>query len=350
LKFHPYYHKGDTMKVFGPTFFAAGRRNSLVAVAAIVLSGMLTASHAAELKEINFVEAVHNLGYINLYVGQHAKIFEKHGLKLNVSAAGGDTQAFAAVLGKSAQFAIGDATMAQMSREQGGPGLVVGTVVQRAHYFGVSKKSSPIKDPKQFKGLTFVTSPEPNTNFSVTKKIVEDNGLKLGTDVKILQVNPGTEIAAMLAGQADIAVAYQPSVANAMSQGAKVVFDFASYMGPFCNTGIMVLPEYAKAHPDVVQALVDSFEEASRLAYAKPEFAKEVARKEFPDLPAAVVNKAIEMQFEFKIPAQSVKVDQKQWENLIAMQKYLGNVKGTIPFKDMIDNSYAEKAAKTVKP
>jgi len=183
----------------------------------------------------------------------------------------------------------------------------------------------------------------------VTKKILEDHGLKPRVDTKILEVNPGTEIAAMLAGQADIAVAYQPSVANAMSQGAKVVFDFASYMGPFCNTGIMVLPDYANANPDVVQALVNAFEESSQLAYAKPEFAKEVARKEFPDLPAEVVNKAIEMQFEFKIPAQTVKVDQKQWENLIAMQKYLGNVKGTLSFKDIVDNSYAEKAVKTDK-
>jgi NitT/TauT family transport system substrate-binding protein len=319
-------------------------RRHAVALAAAALA-LTTLPAAAQLKEINFVEAVHNLGYINLYVGQHAKIFEKYGIALKVSAAGGDTQAFAAVLGKTAQFAIGDATMVQMSREQGGPGIVVGTVVQRAHYFGVSKTQAMISDPKKFKGLTFVTSPEPNTNFSVTKKILEDNGLKPKVDTKILEVNPGTEIAAMLAGQADIAVAYQPGVANAMSQGAKVVFDFASYMGPFCNTGIMVLPEYAKANPGIVQALVSAFEEASRLTYAKPDFAKEVARKEFPDLPAAVVNKAIDMQLEFKIPAQSVKTDPKQWENLITMQKYLGNVKGTIPFKDIIDNSYAEKAA-----
>lgn len=322
-------------------------RRTLIATA--VTAAVLPAAQAQQLKEVNFVEAVHNLGYINLYVGQHAKIFEKHGIKLKVSAAGGDTQAFAAVLGKTAQFAIGDATMAQMSREQGGPGIVVGTVVQRAHYFGVSKNLSPIKDPKQFKGLTFVTSPEPNTNFSVTKKILEDNGLKPKSDTKILEVNPGTEIGAMLAGRADIAVAYQPSVASAMSQGAKVVFDFASYMGPFCNTGIMVLPEYAKANPDVVQALVNAFEESSRLTYAKPAFAKEVARKEFPDLPGDVVDKAIDMQLEFRIPAESVKTDPKQWENLINMQKYLGNVKGTIPFKDIIDNSYADKAVSAIK-
>jgi NitT/TauT family transport system substrate-binding protein len=299
--------------------------------------------------EINFVEAVHNLGYINLYVGMHAGIFEKHGLKLNVSAAGGDTQAFAAVLGRSAQFAIGDATMVQMSREAGGPGIVVGTVVQRAHYFGVSKNLDTITDPAMFKGKTIVTSPEPNTNFSVTKRMLEKSGLKIGTDAKILEVNPGTEIGAMLAGQADVAIAYQPSVASAVNQGAKVVFDFASYMGPFCNTGIMVLPDYAQQNPQIVQALVTAFEESSRKTYADPDYAKEVARKEFPDLPADVVNAAIDAQLKYKIPAETVKVDQTQWKNLIDMQVYLKNIKGTIPFETVIDNSFADKAVAAVK-
>jgi NitT/TauT family transport system substrate-binding protein len=266
-----------------------------VAIAGAI-SWSAVAASAAEVKEINFVEAVHNLGYINLYVGQRAHIFEKNGIKLNVSAAGGDTQAFAAVLGKSAPFAIGDATMVQMSREAGGPGIVVGTVVQRAHYFGVSKTLPVLTDPKQFKGLTIVTSPEPNTNFSVTKKLLLDNGMKPQVDAKILEVNPGTEIAAMLAGQADIAIAYQPSVAAAEAQGAKVVFDFSNYVGPFCNTGIMVLPEYAKANPDVVLALVKSFEEAGRLVYSDPAYAKKVARLEFPDMAGEVVDKAIDAE------------------------------------------------------
>jgi NitT/TauT family transport system substrate-binding protein len=295
---------------------------------------------------VNFVEAVHNLGYINLYVGQHAGIFEKNGLHLNVSAAGGDTQAFAAVLGGSADFAIGDATMVQMSREAGGPGIVIGTVVQRAHYFGVSKNLETITDPKQFKGLTIVTSPEPNTNYSVAKRMLETAGLKVGQDVTILEVNPGTEIGAMLAGRADMAIAYQPSVASAVAQGAKVVFDFSNYVGPFCNTGIMILPSFAKAKPEVVQALVTSFEEASRKTYADPEFAKKVAREEFPDLSADVVNAAIDAELEYKIPAESVITKPDQWANLMAMQIYLKNVKGTLSFDDIIDNSYAEKAIK----
>lgn len=332
---------------------STSRRQVLGIAAAVFAAASLgvpgKSATAADLTPVNFVEAVHNLGYINLYVGLRAGIFEKHGLKMTVSAAGGDTQAFAAVLGKSAQFAIGDATMVQMSREAGGPGIVVGTVVQRAHYFGVSKTLNVITDPKQFKGLTIVTSPEPNTNYSVAKRMLEGAGLKVGVDTKILEVNPGTEIGAMLAGQADMAIAYQPSVASAVAQGAKVVFDFSTYVGPFCNTGIMVLPDYAKANPQVVQALVDSFEESSRMTYAKPDFAKEVARKEFPDLPPDVVNAAIDAELKYKIPAESVIVDPVQWKNLMAMQVYLKNVKGSIPFEEVIDNSYAQKAIASMK-
>lgn len=288
-------------------------RTACFAIGAVALASV-SGAQAQKLKEVRFSEAVHNLGYINLYVGMHAGIFEKHGLKMNVSAAGGDTQTFAAVLGGSADFAIGDATMVQMSREAGGQGVVIGTVVQRAHYFGVSKNLEPMKDPKQFKGLTIVTSPDPNTNYSVAKRMLETAGLAIGKDATILQVNPGTEIAAMLAGQADMAIAYQPSVSSAIAQGAKVVFDFASYVGPFCNTGIMVLPSTIQRDPEMVQALVTAFEEASRLTYKDPDFAKKVARAEFSDLPPEVVDAAIDAQLKYRIPAESVVVQRDQWK------------------------------------
>ncbi len=306
----------------------------------------LAAPHVARaaLVEVNFVEAVHNLGYIDLYVGQRGGYFEKFGIKLNVKAAGGDTQAFAAVLGRSALFGIGDPTMVPMSVENGGPGKVVGTVVQRAHYFGVSKTVAPITDPKQFKGLTVVTSPEPNTNYSVTRKLLEEAGLVVGKDVKMLQVSPGTEIAAMLAGRADVAIAYQPGVAEAEDQGAHTVFDFSNAIGPFCNTGIMVLNETIARQPAIVQALCNGFELADRRVYEDPDYAQTVARMEFPELPPKVVDKAIASELKYKIPAQSVVVDPAQWDNLIKMQVYLKNIKGTTTFAQIVDNSFADKA------
>ena len=299
----------------------------------------------AATRSVTFVEAVHNLGYIDLYVGQHAGYFEKNGIRLDVSAAGGDTQAFAAVLGRSAMFGIGDPTMVPISVEKGGPGRVVGSVVQRAQYFGVSKTVKPITDPKQFKGLRLVTSPDPNTNYSVTKRLLTQAGLVIGRDVQILQVSPGTEIAAMLAGQADVAIAYQPGVAEARAQGAHIVFDFANPIGPFCNTGIMVLNDTITLHPDVIQALCDGFQQAMRRTYADPAYAKQVARAEFPQLPPDVIDSAIDTELQYRIPSQSVVVDRTQWSNLMTMQKYLGNIQGTTSFAQIVDNTFADKAA-----
>src|SRR5947208_18658 len=82
---------------------------------------------------------------------------------------------------------------------------------------------------------------------------------------------------------------------------------------------------------------VTSLEEASRKTYADPAFAKVVARKEFPDLPGDVVDKAIDAELKYLIPAQSVITKQDQWKNLMDMQVYLGNAKGTIPFDQIID-------------
>jgi NitT/TauT family transport system substrate-binding protein len=218
--------------------------------------------------------------------------------------------------------------------------------VQRAHYFAVSTTLEPFTDPKTFKGKKIATSPEPNTNFSVTKRLIESNGMKLGEDATIVAVSPGTEIAAMLAGQADIAVAYQPGVSQAVAQGAKIVFDFSNYVGPFCNTGIMVLPTTIQKDPDMVQALVTSFEEAGRKTYGDPAYAKQVARMEFPDLPGDVVDAAIDAEITYKIPAQTVVTQPDAWKALMDMQKYLGNIKGTISFDQVIDNSFADKAVK----
>src|SRR5260370_7811018 len=107
--------------------FSLSRRDFLTTSAAVAGGLAITPiigsdrAAAAPLKEVRFSEAVHNLGYINLYVGMHAGIFEKNALDMKVSAAGGDTQTFAAVLGGSAGFAIGHATLPLISQQNCGP-------------------------------------------------------------------------------------------------------------------------------------------------------------------------------------------------------------------------------------
>ena len=235
---------------------------SALALAACGSGGAPAATSANGTTTVNLSEAVHNLGYIDLYVAQHEGYFTQQGITLNLSAAGGDSQAFAAVLGGSAQFALGDATLAEISREKGGDGIVLAELVSRAQYFAVSKKiTTPFTDPKQFAGLTFVTSPPPNTNHSVLINSIKQAGLDPTKDVHITTVSPGTEIGPVLAGQADVAVAYEPNVDMAVVQdGGHVLYSWANAIGEFTNTGLQARESYVRAHPDVAQKIVNALE------------------------------------------------------------------------------------------
>ena len=93
-----------------------------------------------------------------------------------------------------------------------------------------------------------------------------------------------------------------------------------------------------------MQALCSGFAQSGKRVYGDPAYTKTIARKEFPDLPGDVVDKAIGAELKYKIPAESVAVDPAQWDNLMSMQKYLKNVKGTTTFAQIVDNSFAEKA------
>jgi NitT/TauT family transport system substrate-binding protein len=299
---------------------------------------------------VNLVEAVHNLGYIDLYVAQHQGFFAQQGIDLHLSASGGDSQAFAAILGGSAQFALGDPTLAEISREKHGDGVVLGEMVSRAQYFAVSKNiTTPFTSPTQFKGHSFVTSPPPNTNYNVLSNSVKQVGLDPTKDVKIVTVTPGTEIGPVVAGAADVAVAQEPGVDTAVVQdGAHVLYGWPDAIGEFTNTGLQSRSSYVKANPAVAQKMLNALQMGAVYTYAHPDQAKAVARVEFPSLAPQIIDAVIQREIDNRIPSNTLVVQQDGWNKLMHIGQQLGNCSCDVPFNEIIDNSFAQKAAADV--
>jgi len=236
----------------------------------------------------------------------HAKIFERTG-STEVSAAGATLRHLPPSLGGSADFAIGDATHGADFRERTADrGVVPRDVVQRAHYFGVSKTLKPITDPKEFKGLKIVTSPEPNTNYSVASDCSKKRGSRSASMRRLFR-QPGTEIAAMLAGRRHCH-RLSASVAAAEAQGAKVVFDFFDLLSGRSGNHRHHGSSQARSRKALIWCRrCDVVRRGVPQTYADPAFAKEVARKEFPEFAGRMsVDKAIDAELKYLIPAQSV--------------------------------------------
>jgi NitT/TauT family transport system substrate-binding protein len=147
------------------------------------------AGSVTKTEKIVISQAANTLLYLPLYIAQDNGYFKDEGIEASIVTAGGDSQAFAAVIGGSADFAQADPMMVPISRQHGGPGKIVGNVVGRVAFWGVAinPKITPIVKPQDFANKRVVTYPAPNTIYALQERALLAGGLTLGKDSFIVQ-------------------------------------------------------------------------------------------------------------------------------------------------------------------
>jgi len=306
-----------------------------------------TAPVAAKLTPVIINQAFEHLLYIGLYVAKDAGFFEKQGLDVQIQTGGGDAQAFSAVTSGAAQFAQGDPGFVAIAAETGWDGRVVTMAVDRVAMWGVTfdKSIQPFTDPKGFRGRTVATYPEPNTSYVVQKQLAMKAGLKLGRDTKIVQVPFGTELATLENKRADIAHTIEPNVSQVELQGGHVVFSYPDAWGPLAFTGVMTSQDLIQRDPALVQKVVTAYEQAFQYIQSNPEGTLRIAEKRLPKIPPPVIKAALARLVSSGCIPKHAKVDPESWRKLLQIRVDVGDLKKGMPTKDLIDNSFAIKAA-----
>jgi NitT/TauT family transport system substrate-binding protein len=124
-----------------------------------------------------------------------------------------------------------------------------------------------------------------------------------------------------------------------------VLYSWADAIGEFTNTGLQSRSSYVKANPAVAQKMVNALQLGAEYTYAHPDSAKAIARQEFPTLPANVVDAAVQRLIDNHIPSATLAVQQDGWNKLMQLGQQLGNCGCNVPFSEIVDNSFAQKAA-----
>jgi NitT/TauT family transport system substrate-binding protein len=283
--------------------------------------------------------------YIVLYVAKDKGFFAAEGLDVTINTGGGDAQAFSALTSGSAQFAQGDPAFVAIAREQGWDGRVVAMAVDRVAIWGVTfdKTIQPFTDPAGFRGRTVATYPEPNTSYVVQKQLAQRAGLRLGTDVKILQVPFGTELATLKNRQADIAQTIEPNVSQVEIQGGQVVFSYPDAWGPLAFTGVMTSQQLIAERPAVVQSFVNAYERAYNFIASDFDGTVAIAAKRLPEIPENVVRKALRRLFDSGSIPRHAAVDPESWKKLLEIRVEVGDLT-SMPTVELFDNRFARQA------
>ena len=299
-------------------------------------------------QEVVIAQAGNFFLYAPLYVAADADYFTDEGIDVQIVSTGGDDKTWAAVISGSAQFGIADPTFVAIAADRGQPGKVIGSIVNGVPFWGVTFKENigEIQKPADLKGYTVATFSAPSTAYTLQKQMFLDAEL----EPQIRQGAFGTILAMLRSGTADIGLELEPSVSQAISEGAHVVYSLSDMYGDFAVTGLTAAPSYLEEHPDVAQKVLCALQRAANLIQHDPDAALSILQKRFPEIDANVAREALKRVVEDRIIPQTLILSEDAWRKAVTLRRDAGDLTGSGDFENFVNNRYADWAAKNCKP
>jgi NitT/TauT family transport system substrate-binding protein len=315
-------------------------------VAALALSTGLSAAPAqAALQDVPVFQAFQSIQYLPLYIAIDEGIFAKNGLNVQKVTAGSGASAVAAVIGGHADFSLQDPMTAVLADKKGASVVNVAMVVNGVPVWVIAPPGTSATTIKDLAGKKISAALPPSTSTYLLERLLKQDNL---SSVSMDTVLIGTELAPVAAGRASAAALYEPQVDEGIAQGYKVVYSFAShYPGGYAFSDMDTLASTIKNNPQMVQSFVTSINQAEALIRQLPATARAVAEKEFPTLPKAVVDAAVNRLISNHVYAETTDISPQAFHNALALQEYIGNVKpGSVSYSTVVDDSFSKAATK----
>ena len=322
---------------------------SLFGAAAAPFAGGIAV--AAESK-IEIAEAIRLAMYASLYVAADKGLFAKYGLAADLTPSGGIALPVPILLSGRAQIGVTSPGMSVNGVGSGGKLKNIAKIVGGVSMWGMVRRDSPIKSIADLRGKTIATLKFPSSTIQVPTYAMKTIGKfdPKEAGVTFLELPPGAQAAAVKDGRADIATAFEWDVSIGADQFDLVpVLSFADVLGPICFTTAMATEAYIAENPAGVQGFCNALAEAQKMMHQDDGVFATASKKFFPKVSPAVIDSATKTFFgsATAIPRNPT-ISESEWNGAMALEQGGGSIKAPLPYAQMVDNSFATKAAKDV--
>lgn len=317
-----------------------------VAGIAVIIVGYFVFQQSSQvpqtLERVTIAQAFEVFLYAPLYVAQEQGFFKNQGIDVVITTAGGDEKAFAALLSGDAQFAVGDPTLVAVSGEKGQPGEVVAAVLRGAPFWGVARDGNidAINSPSELDGYSVATFPAPSTAYTLQKDMFQNGGLT----PNIKEVAFGSLLAALEAGQVDIALELEPNVSTAVQNGNRIVYSLNDYYPEFAITGMTALPSYIEQNPEITQKVVTALQEAMTYIRQHPSEVASFLATRFPEVPEGIAESAVQNMIEAGVFPSDTTITRAGWDAAIQARLDVGDLKSAAPYENYVITNFSERA------
>ena len=312
-----------------------------VALAALFYAVPALACAADKPIPVVISQAFQSMLYLPFYVAIDHGFFAQQGVEVDKETAGSPPSALSAVISGSADFSIHGPEWTAIAASKGAHVDIVANLVNGAAVWIAAAPDFAYDGVASLKGQRVVSGAMPTTSTSLFMKLVKEGGLDAKTDVDMIPVQIGSEPGPFLAGQAKVAVMYEPGLEQAVSRGMKVVLGFPKAYGPYAFSSLTARDN---VDPDKAQRVVNALELAIRFMHADRPATLAIARKEFPSLDPAVVEAAVTRMLAENVYPASVQTTPEALTTAMQTQIALGNLVAQPDYARFVVQTYVQKA------
>ncbi|SET38714.1 ABC transporter substrate-binding protein [Paenibacillus sp. NFR01] len=303
--------------------------------------------------KVKIGEVTRSVFYAPEYVALSQNFFKDEGLDVELQTIPGGDKTMTALLSGAIDVALVGSETSIYVYQQGteDPVINFAQLTQRDGTFLFARHPEGSFSWDQVKGSTFLGQRKGGMPQMAGAFTLEQKGIDAAKDLTLIQNIDFANIpGAFASGTGDFVQLFEPQASIFENEGrGKVVASFGQESGLLPYTVFMSKSSFIDKNSDTVQKFTNAIQRAQLwVKEHSPEEITEAVLPYFEKIDPAIVTSSIKRYKEADAYAVNPVVDDSEWNNLLDVIEYAGELKQRVPADQIVNNSFAEKAERSI--
>lgn len=302
------------------------------------------------LTKVTLNEVAHSIFYAPMYVAIEEGYFAEEGIELELITGFGADKTMASVISGDSDIGFMGTESSIYAYTEGSNDHVINfaQLTQRAGNFVVSREPMDDFSYQDMVGKNVLGGRAGGTPEMVFEYTLQQHGVD-PSDINIDQsIDFGSTAAAFSGGQGDFTIEFEPSATALESSGSGyVVASLGVDSGYVPYTAFSAKESFIKDHPDLIQSFTNALQKG--LAYTASHTPEEIAKviaPQFADTDLDTLTTIVTRYYEQDTWKEDLILQEDSYQLILDILDSAGVLNGEAPYDALVDNTFAEKAAK----
>ena len=303
------------------------------------------------LNKINVNEVTRSVFYAPQYVAISEGFFAKHGIDIDLTTGQGADAVMTAVLANQCDigFAGPEASIYVYNEGKEDYTEVFAQLTKKDGSFLISKNKTDNFSWQDLKGKTVIPGRKGGVPYMTLEYVLKKNGIDPQKDLTLDDsIKFDLMAGAFASGNADYVTLFEPTASLTQSQNkGYIVASVGKEAGEIPYTAYFAKKSYIKNNENIIQNFTDAIYEGQK--WVKSHSANEIAKSIqsfFPSTDIDQLTATIKSYQDIDAWSDTPILKEEAFNRLQEVMTMAGELKNTVPYDKIINNTYAEKTIK----